>query len=223
MAKSEKKDQPAFNWCSRNSRLNKWIQIWSHQPMKINEAFTYLGRCDATSGRIWVDAQEHFSRATLCKAVIPWSWVIWIIWALTWVYSIYFLCSLDLQSHHDPAWLPLASSCALKVFGSRRFCPLQVAMFGIIVAKTHPGNATCVACLDEKTLKLTRPTPIQGSSPFWTDTQVASFQVGCRVHFQPTGHSFEGKSVGIESFIFWERLSEAVRGYPTFSQESGDT
>ena len=49
-------------------------------------------------------------------------------------------------------------------------------MFGIIVAKTHPGNATCVACLDEKTLKLTRPTPIQGSSPFWTDTQVASFK-----------------------------------------------
>lgn len=64
-------------------------------------------------------------------------------------------------------------------------------MLGVVVAKTHPGTATCVACLDEKTFQLIRPIPSQGSSPFWTGPDVASFQVGGRVHFQPTGHLSE--------------------------------
>ena len=79
-------------------------------------------------------------------------------------------------------------------------------MSGIVVAKTHPGNATCVACLDEKTFKLIRPTPSQGG-PFWTDPGVASLAVGCRVHWQATGCL----SRALNPFFLRERLFRFCR------------
>ena len=94
----------------------------------------------------------------------------------------------------DKLWwrLTLLGCCAAAFWLKRGSVHrINTAMFasrkvGLVVAKTHPGRATCVVCLDER-LQLIRPTPRQGGNPFWTDAHVAELEVGCQVVYQPTG------------------------------------
>ena len=200
MAKSEKTDQLAFNWCSRNARGKQMHLNLNLKPLA-------TGGCQWRSmfkcGTLWCDIRTDLGRCprALFKSNAVQSCDSFVLSHFSRLSHV----STDLSLFNQclmflglaEAWPSLIAFCIFFVYW--RFlvqggsAPFQVAMVGVIVAKTHPGNATCVACLDEKTLKLIRPTPSQCSSPFWTDAQVASLQVGCRVHFEPTGHSSENE------------------------------